>query len=76
MTWQRLSIKAAGADRLKKDTGHLTHPGIFSSGSEKGVDLFRPYVSVRGIPVRMADIFGKILQVTERTSLKTTGETR
>ena len=53
----------------------LAHPGIFSSGSEKGVDLFRPYVSLRGIPVRMADIFGKMLQVTEEPSLKTTGET-
>jgi len=37
--------------------------------------MFRPYVSVRGIPVRMADILGKTLQLTERTDSRTKGET-
>lgn len=33
-----------------------SYPGIFSSGSEKGVDLLSPYVSFKGIPVLMYDI--------------------
>lgn len=33
-----------------------SYPGIFSSGSEKGVDLLSPYVSFTGIPVLMNDI--------------------
>lgn len=33
-----------------------SYPGIFSSGSEKGVDLLSPYASFKGIPVLMYDM--------------------
>ena len=34
----------------------ISHPGILSSGSENGVDLLSPYVSLKGIPVLIIDM--------------------
>lgn len=36
-----------------------THPGIFSSGSEKGADLLR-FAVLTGNPVRMVDMAGLV----------------
>ena len=54
-----------------------THPGIFSSGSEKGADLLRPTV-LTGNPVRMVDMAGPVseplllvLASTSRTPTQT-----
>ena len=40
-----------------------SYPGIFNSGSENGVDLLSPYVSVKGIPVLMNDMAAVIYSV-------------
>ena len=44
-------------------TAAASYPGIFSSGSEKGVDLLSPYVSFNGIPVLMNDIAAVLYSV-------------
>lgn len=53
-----------------------SYPGIFSSGSEKGVDLLSPYASFKGIPVLMYDMAAVLHSVVPFDDAEPTRSTR